>query len=122
AGHRTIPLIEAVEIVKAAAAALQAAHSRGVVHGELNPTNVFLARVEGYDQGVVKLLNFGIARLRPVDAVVELPVAAARDLATAACPATRESASRRCRPLPVPSRAPPSETRRRAPRPARASR
>jgi serine/threonine protein kinase len=72
AGGRTVPLAEAVEIVKAIAAALQAAHSRGVVHGEVNPSNVFLARVEGYEQGVVKLLNFGIARLRSVDAAALL--------------------------------------------------
>jgi serine/threonine-protein kinase len=78
AGHRTVPLDEAVEIVKAVAAALQAAHSRGVVHGELNPGNVFLARVEGYDHGVVKLLNFGIYRLRRVDAAASLTSEATR--------------------------------------------
>jgi hypothetical protein len=80
AGHRTLPLDEVVEIVKAVAAALQAAHSRGVVHGELNPGNVFLARVEGYDRGVVKLLNFGIHRLRRVDAAASLTSEATRYL------------------------------------------
>jgi serine/threonine protein kinase len=72
AGHRTLTLEETVEIVKAVAAALQAAHSRGVIHGEVNPGNVFLSRVEGYDRGMVKLLNFGIYRLRRVDAAASL--------------------------------------------------
>ena len=80
ASRRAIPAMEAVQITKAVAAALQAAHSRGVVHGEINPSNVFLARTEGYDQGVVKLLNFGMARLRPLGAVASLPVEAARFL------------------------------------------
>jgi serine/threonine-protein kinase len=80
AGHRTVPLDEAIEIVRAMAAALQAAHSRGVVHGELNPGNVYLARVEGYDRGLVKLLNFGIHRLRRVDAPALLTMEATRYL------------------------------------------
>jgi eukaryotic-like serine/threonine-protein kinase len=80
AGHRTVPLDEAIEIVKAVAAALQAAHNRGVVHGEVNPGNVYLARVEGYDRGLVKLLNFGIYRLRRVDSPALLTVEATRYL------------------------------------------
>jgi eukaryotic-like serine/threonine-protein kinase len=72
AGHRTLPIGEVVELVKAIAAALQAAHSRGVIHGEIGPTNVFLARAEGYEQGLVKLIGFGIHRLRPVDAAASL--------------------------------------------------
>jgi hypothetical protein len=72
AGHRTLPIGEVVELVKAIAAALQAAHSRGVIHGEIGPTNVFLARAEGYEQGLVKLIGFGTHRLRPVDAAASL--------------------------------------------------
>jgi hypothetical protein len=80
AGHRTVPLAQAVEIVKALAAALHAAHTRGVVHGEVNPGNVFLARAEGYDRGVVKLLNFGLHRLRRVDTLGQLPAQVTRYL------------------------------------------
>ena len=80
AGGQVVPVTEAVEIVRGAAAGLQAAHQRGVVHGEVNPHNIFLARTEGYDQGVVKLVNFGIARLRPADAPASLGLEAIRYL------------------------------------------
>jgi len=43
--------------------ALGAAHSVGVVHRDLKPENVFLARVRRSDEPVVKVLDFGIARL-----------------------------------------------------------
>jgi serine/threonine protein kinase len=78
AGGQVLPVTEAVEIVRGAAAGLQAAHQRGVMHGEVNPHNIFLARTEGYDQGVVKLVNFGIGRLRPADAPASLSLEAIR--------------------------------------------
>ena len=80
AGGQVVPVTEVVEIVRGAAAGLQAAHQRGVMHGEVNPHNIFLARTEGYDQGVVKLVNFGIARLRPADAPASLGLEAIRYL------------------------------------------
>jgi serine/threonine protein kinase len=76
-----LPLRRAVQIVRAAAAGLQAAHHAGVVHGELNPRNVFLASSEGYEHGLVKLLDFGIVRLRSIDTVPSLPVETIRYLA-----------------------------------------
>jgi len=75
-----IPLRQAVDIVRGAAAGLQAAHQAGVVHGELNPRNILLARSEGHDHGVVKLLDFGIVRLRALDTIATLPVETIRYL------------------------------------------
>jgi serine/threonine protein kinase len=77
----TVRLHQALPIIRGAAAALQAAHAVGVVHGELNPRTIFIARMEGYDQGVVKVLDFGICRLRPADAAASLPADTIRYLA-----------------------------------------
>jgi serine/threonine-protein kinase len=49
-------------------AALAMAHERGVVHRDLKPENVFVQRVSGME--LVKLLDFGIARM--VDADVKM--------------------------------------------------
>jgi serine/threonine protein kinase len=55
----------AIGVVKQLAAALAAAHERGVVHADLSPSNVL---IEETDQGtVVKLVDFGLAQLRDDD-------------------------------------------------------
>jgi len=53
---------EAVAILLQLCDALQCAHERGVVHRDLKPDNVFVARRRGAP--FVKLLDFGIAKLR----------------------------------------------------------
>ena len=57
-----LELDEVRGIVKALASALSAAHEQGVIHRDLKPDNVFLVAVPGHGT-VVKLLDFGIAKL-----------------------------------------------------------
>ena len=66
-----LPFEEVVEITVQAARALQQAHDVGIVHRDLKPDNVFLATDGepsrfGY---VVKLVDFGIAKMVHDDAV-----------------------------------------------------
>jgi formylglycine-generating enzyme required for sulfatase activity/predicted Ser/Thr protein kinase len=57
-----LPLAEVVEIAKQVCAGLNAAHRLGIVHRDIKPDNIMLARD---DDGVrvAKVLDFGIARL-----------------------------------------------------------
>jgi serine/threonine protein kinase len=49
-------------IITQASKALRRAHESGVIHRDLKPGNIFLARFD--DDEVVKLLDFGVAKLR----------------------------------------------------------
>src|SRR5262249_24460597 len=52
-----VPLEEAIPIAKQIAAALEAAHERGVIHRDLKPANIKLT-----PDGTVKILDFGLAK------------------------------------------------------------
>lgn len=49
---------KALPMIKGMASGLSYAHERGIVHADFKPNNVFLT-----DKGVVKILDFGIARV-----------------------------------------------------------
>jgi serine/threonine protein kinase/tetratricopeptide (TPR) repeat protein len=50
---------KAVQIARAIAEGLTAAHSKGVIHRDLKPENIFVT-----SDGIVKVLDFGLARFR----------------------------------------------------------
>ncbi len=56
------PLEEAIPIARQIAQGLEAAHERGVVHRDLKPANIKIAGPASGHPGVVKLLDFGLAK------------------------------------------------------------
>ncbi|WP_437498920.1 protein kinase domain-containing protein [Sorangium sp. So ce1099] len=58
---RRLPLAEAARIAIQTCKALRRAHDSGLVHRDLKPGNLFLARVDDEDE-IVKVLDFGIAK------------------------------------------------------------
>ena len=67
-GRGPMPLEEVIETGAQVAGALAAAHKAGVVHRDIKPENIMLR-----DDGYVKVLDFGIAKLTQPDVVEVLP-------------------------------------------------
>jgi eukaryotic-like serine/threonine-protein kinase len=59
-----LTLASITRIVDAVSSALALAHAHGVVHRDLKPANIFLATVDGQTDEVIKVLDFGISKVR----------------------------------------------------------
>jgi eukaryotic-like serine/threonine-protein kinase len=68
--ERKLPVRKVVAIVAQVAGVLESAHAAGIVHRDVKPENIFLLDVE-YDL-FVKLLDFGVAKHGPSDAVASV--------------------------------------------------
>src|SRR5260370_25973153 len=58
-----LPVIQACDYAREAALGLQHAFERGMVHRDIKPQNLMLARAPGTRPwGLIKILDFGLAR------------------------------------------------------------
>lgn len=61
-GHLALPFPKVVAMLRAIALAIDAAHAHGIVHGDLKPSNLVLAK-QGGSPDIIKVVDFGLARL-----------------------------------------------------------
>jgi tRNA A-37 threonylcarbamoyl transferase component Bud32 len=62
-GGPPIELDDAIQIAREILRSLAEAHGKGLVHRDLKPDNIYLAKVEGAPRPIVKVLDFGIAKV-----------------------------------------------------------
>jgi len=74
---------EAIDVARQVLAALSVVHRDGLVHRDVKPANVFLCDAEGPGSRLVKLLDFGVAKVlaSAPGAVVNVPAATAGNVA-----------------------------------------
>jgi serine/threonine protein kinase len=68
-----LPLPAAVRVVDAVASALATAHAHGIVHRDLKPANIFLVAIDGQIDELVKVLDFGISKIRSAGTLLSSP-------------------------------------------------
>jgi serine/threonine-protein kinase len=77
-GGRALPWDEALAITRQIASALESAHESGIVHRDLKPANIKIT-----DEGVVKVLDFGLAKAAAPEAAAVTSDAATSPTLTA---------------------------------------
>ena len=71
--EKTIPLKDVVTISKQLCSAVDAAHAQGIVHRDLKPENIFVLNHKDGDELTVKVLDFGISKVRNADTALTRP-------------------------------------------------
>jgi serine/threonine protein kinase len=62
--RKDLPFEEAIDMLRATADAVDAAHNNNIVHGDLKPANLFLSEEPDSSHTVLKVVDFGLARLK----------------------------------------------------------
>jgi serine/threonine protein kinase len=65
-----LPLPRVISLVRQIASGLTAAHDTGVVHRDLKPPNIFVLDVVGHAQELVKIVDFGISKVKDVTSTI----------------------------------------------------
>jgi serine/threonine-protein kinase len=65
-----LPLAQVLSYVKQIAAGLMAAHQSEIVHRDLKPQNIFVLKVVGHDDELVKIVDFGISKVNDVTTTI----------------------------------------------------
>jgi hypothetical protein len=60
---RTMPVVQALQLCERVVDCLSSCHAIGVIHRDLKPANIFVTK-----EGVVKVLDFGVAQMRDATA------------------------------------------------------
>jgi serine/threonine-protein kinase len=63
-----VEIEDAIQITREILRSLAEAHGKGLIHRDLKPDNIYLAKVEGAPRPIVKVLDFGIAKVFREDA------------------------------------------------------
>jgi CHASE2 domain-containing sensor protein len=62
--QKVLPFEEAIRLLRDTADAVDAAHANNIVHGDLKPANLFLCEASDSEPAHLKVVDFGLARLR----------------------------------------------------------
>jgi serine/threonine protein kinase/predicted nucleic acid-binding Zn-ribbon protein len=93
--HVRLPLSRAIPILAQVADALDAAHQVDVVHRDLKPENILLSEVRGR-KDIVKLFDFGIARVRTPEYAEEALTAKGQVFGTAEYMSPEQATGEEC--------------------------
>ncbi|MET0287657.1 MAG: serine/threonine-protein kinase [Polyangiales bacterium] len=69
--HALLDVLDAVRMTQQILHSLGEAHRKAIVHRDLKPDNVFVLRAEGHGEPVIKVLDFGIAKVVAPDRRVD---------------------------------------------------